>query len=211
MQAGVWQRDSTAPALAPLTRSQTPEHFLIIFFTTVWWGLKGKERKLLELWEWECQKYSPYSHWGQQEKNGPKLPEEFCLICINFRTQASEGDQKMSPHQAAAPSLNKNLFSTAHLGQRWAADHSPASHHLGTGLHPHYQAYQIKLCSVTDPFVCRCRAKSSPRQILHSIGIPASYLQQDTKATVIQHQWRKHQNLHGADADTQVFSPSTTQ
>lgn len=106
---------------------------------------------------------------------------------------------------------NRNLFSIAHLGQRWAADHSPASNHLGTGLHPHCLVYQIKLCSVSDPFVCQCRGKTSPKQILHSIRIPASYLQRDTKATVIQHQWSKHPKLHGVDADTQVFSPSTTQ
>lgn len=84
-----------APALPPLPRSQTQEHFLIIFFTTdPWWGLKGKERKLLELWGWECQKYSPYSHWGQQQESGPKLSKKFCLICINFRSQETEGWSK---------------------------------------------------------------------------------------------------------------------
>lgn len=75
MQGGTCQEASTAPALPPPPRTWMQQHFLIIFFTAdLWWGLQGKERKLLECWEWECQKYSPYAHWGQN------LQKKFALF-----------------------------------------------------------------------------------------------------------------------------------
>lgn len=75
MQGGTCQEVSTAPALPSSPKTRMQQHFLIIFFTAdLWWRLQGKERKLLECWEWECQKYSPYAHWGQN------LQKKFALF-----------------------------------------------------------------------------------------------------------------------------------
>lgn len=152
---GPSQEASTAPALPPPPRTWMQQHFLIIFFTAdPWWGLQGKERKLLECWEWEWLKGSPYAHWGQGQESGPKLAKNVCLICINFCSrEAGEWSKDVSsPHKYGAlmeiPSLD---------GSRPSFSFWPPQHRSALAL--------PKSGATLYPFTGQCRGKTSSQRI----------------------------------------------
>lgn len=151
MQGGTCQEASTSPALPPPPRTWMQQHFLIIFFTAdLWWGLRGKERKLLECWEWECQKHSPYTHWGQRQESGPKLAKNVCLICINFCSQE-------------AGEWSKDVSSAGRHGS--GGNPIPGKSHPGQGWLQITSAQVCIPCPTLDPFTGHCRGKTSSQRI----------------------------------------------
>ena len=109
----------------------------------------------------------------------------------------------------------RNPFSIAHLGWWWAADHSSASDHLGTGLHSSYPRYQDRAMQhLRPPSFVSVGAKHLPKG--PSIASGCAYLPV-CLLSIAGHQGNCHpasvkcQKLNGVNAHIKVFSPSATQ
>lgn len=65
-------------------------------------------------------------------------------------------------------SPGRNPFPITHLRQGWAADHPPASNHLGTSLHSSHLKHQMQPSSTLDPFNLKGRGQTSSSVRIHA-------------------------------------------
>lgn len=65
-------------------------------------------------------------------------------------------------------SPGRNPFPITHLRQGWAADHPPASSHLGTSLHSSHLKHQMQPSSTLDPFNLKGRGQTSSSVRIHA-------------------------------------------